>query len=434
MHSKIKSSSERVLRIAAVFYTAIVLVLLLFPFFWLVSSALKDNIQIYEKPPNLLPSVPVRQEVYVDYSMISDAENIDDIIMQDAVKIIWGINYQFRTDNIQKIKVNILDDNTLLYSFSASNYKIWDAAREIMKTISYSPEMIANHYIAISDWMNIKEYNKEIDLKGRSGDDTAIIKDYLDETYHIAGEVITTQKVKDYSQYANNFISAWVNAGEFDTSVNKLGFGRFIVNSIFVSFMVILAQLSISSLAGYSLSKLVTGKLGKLILLFFLATMMIPFIATLLPMYIIFNDFGLLNTLWALILPSTSWGFAIYLFKGFFDKLPNDLRDAARIDGASEINTFVRIMVPLSKPVFGVISLWSFLAVWNEFMWANITIQKPALWTYTVALYKIQQGSGSFAPNESMALNVIAIVPTLFIMLIFQKSIQKGIALTGIKG
>jgi ABC-type glycerol-3-phosphate transport system permease component len=435
MFLKIKTAlfSEAFLKIVAIFYTTIAVILLLLPFGWLISSALKDNVAIYKMPPEFIPAIPIRQEIDIDYTNVEENEEFDEIVKRDAISLIWGTMYEFRDDNVHKVQVNVHKDGNLIYSISSTNYDIKMGSRKVLRTVSYAPSMVEKKYQELTKWANISEYNSKSKIKIYDKPDTKDINEYINSSYDIKGEIIGTQKIEDPTQFLNNFIAAWKNAGEVDSSVNDLGFGLFIMNSVIVSCAAILAQLIISSMAGYALSKLIHGTLGKIVLLFFLATMMIPFIATLLPMYIIFNQFNLLDSLWGLILPSTSWGFAIYLFKGFFDQLPKELMEAARIDGSKEVNTFVKIVIPLSKSVFGVVALWTFLAVWNDFMWPNIIIQKPSLWTYTVALYKVQN-LGSFFPNESMALNLIAVLPTLSVMLIFQKYIQKGIAFSGIKG
>lgn len=432
-NNKIKSHGEVSLKVVSIIYTFLALVLLLLPFAWLISSALKDNVAIYQTPPRFVPAVPIRQEIDIDYTGLAIDGSLEEVIKKDAVSIIWGTAYEFTDDNIQKVQVNAYKDGKIRYSVSAQNYKVRSASTRIMKTVSYTPEMVDKHYSKLLEWVNIKKLDKNSKINSSNEDGT--IEEYIISNYDIKGEITGTAKFNDPIQFFNNFISAWKSAGEFGSNANKFGFGRYILNSVFVTIFAIAAQLVISSLAGYSLAKLIKGKLSTILLIFFLATMMIPFISTLLPMYIIFKQFKLLDSLWGLILPSTSWGFAIYLFKGFFDKLPKDLMEAARIDGSSELNTFVRVAVPLSKPVFGVIALWTFLAVWNDFMWPNIIIQQPNLWTFTVALYKVQnQGMASFFANESMALNLIAVLPALVVMLVFQKSIQKGITFSGIKG
>lgn len=133
---------------------------------------------------------------------------------------------------------------------------------------------------------------------------------------------------------------------------------------------------------------------------------------------------NLLNTYWALILPGVVSGFSIFILKGFFDSLPQELYDSAVVDGASELRIFSQITMPMCKPVLAVIALWSFTAAYGSFTWALIICQDPKMWTLMVHLYQYQLYHDTC---EIMAALTLASIPTFFVFIIVQKVILKGI-------
>ena len=161
---------------------------------------------------------------------------------------------------------------------------------------------------------------------------------------------------------------------------------------------------------------------------------MIPFVAIMIPQFRMFKEMGFYDNYAALLLPHLlPYGFFVYLYKGFFDKIPGSLFEAARIDGAKNSTTFLRICMPLSKPIIAVIALQTFLANWNDFFWAWMVTESQDLWTLNVALYNISKVN-SVRPNFIMGLSVITILPVLLITILFSNQIKESIASAGIKG
>jgi len=163
-----------------------------------------------------------------------------------------------------------------------------------------------------------------------------------------------------------------------------------------------------------------------------------------------FPTINFLDTYWAVILPGMYSAFNVLLFKGFFDGIPNELINAARLDGASEISIIRRIILPLSKPVFAVVSYFTFSAAWNNFMWPLITIKKNSLQPLSVFIYQFQwylQNSppGAQDPaterliksgigyNGLMAVSIIQSIPVFIMFLIFREALMTGIKLRGFK-
>jgi multiple sugar transport system permease protein len=143
-----------------------------------------------------------------------------------------------------------------------------------------------------------------------------------------------------------------------------------------------------------------------------------------------------MNTYWAMILPHSAWAFSILLFRGFFDQLPDELFQAARIDGANEFDIFSRIVFPLSGPIYATMTIFTFMAIWTEFLWPYLVANKQAMWTLSIGLFT-QSGAGGATggdPRVSMSMALIAAIPPFFIFLFFQQYLVRGIATTGIKG
>ena len=226
---------------------------------------------------------------------------------------------------------------------------------------------------------------------------------------------------------------------------------RYFFNSLVYAFGVIIAQLSVSALAGYALSRLWSRRLSYILELFFLATLMLPAILLFLPMVLMMQNFpfptipftsvklpgvNLMNTYWAMILPHTAWAYSILLFRGFFDQLPDELFQAARIDGASEWRIFLRIAFPLSGPIFATMTIFTFTAIWAEFLWPYLVASKQYMWTLSIGLFSASGAGGGSGgdPILSMSMALISAIPPLFIFLFFQRYLVRGIALTGIKG
>jgi multiple sugar transport system permease protein len=226
---------------------------------------------------------------------------------------------------------------------------------------------------------------------------------------------------------------------------------RWFFNSLVYAFGVIFAQLSVSALAGYALSRLWPRKLSYVLEMFFLATLMLPAILLFLPMVLMMQNFpfptipftavklpgvNLMNTYWAMILPHTAWAFSILLFRGFFDQLPDELFQAARIDGANEMDIFLRIAFPLSRPIFATMTIFTFLAIWSEFLWPYLVASKQAMWTLSIGLFSSSGAGGGTGgdPILSMSMALISALPPLLIFLFFQRYLVRGIALTGLKG
>lgn len=202
-------------------------------------------------------------------------------------------------------------------------------------------------------------------------------------------------------------------------------YGRAILNTVIFVGLSILAALTVNPIAAYALSRYKL-KSTYTILMFFLATMAFPSAVTMIPNFLLLRNLHLLNTYWALVLPSFANGFSIFLLKGFFDSIPKEVYESAMIDGASEWTMFWRFTMALSKPILALIALGAFTSAYTAFMFALIICPDEKMWTMMVWLYQLQQQAHQSVVYAAL---VIAAVPTLLIFLLAQNTIMKGIVI-----
>ncbi len=203
------------------------------------------------------------------------------------------------------------------------------------------------------------------------------------------------------------------------------------VTAILIIFA-ILSTLTINPMAAYALSRFSLRRKDKIIL-FLLATMAFPAMVSAIPAYLLMRDLGLLNTFFALILPSAANGMAIFILKGFFDSLPKELFEAATIDGAKEWQIFLVITMPLMKPILAINCLTAFIHAYNGWEWALIICQDKQMWTLAVWMYQANQWWSMDSPWIVMAGFVVISVPTLLAFTLCQKIIMRGIILPQMK-
>lgn len=196
-------------------------------------------------------------------------------------------------------------------------------------------------------------------------------------------------------------------------------------------------QLFVSTTAAYALSKL-RPAFGNVILFLFLSTLMVPPAAYLIPQYLTvvrlpLLGISLVDSWWAVWLPQAVSAFNIFVLKSFFDDIPTDLTDAARIDGANAWQMLVRIILPLARPALAVVSIFAVIGAWKDFFWPFLVLTNADRQPIMVALYRLTQRAQE-PLNLVVAALVIASIPPIVLFLLFQRQIIRGITLTGLKG
>jgi multiple sugar transport system permease protein len=241
-------------------------------------------------------------------------------------------------------------------------------------------------------------------------------------------------KALDFS----NYLDVW----------RKANFERYMLNTVFVSVGRTLLTLVTSTMAAYAFAKLrFPGR--NVIFLFFVMTMMLPSQVTLIPVYVIIKRFpliggnnllgeggmGMINSFAGMIVPSIISVSGIFLLRQFISSLPDELLDAARIDGADEFRAFYSIVLPLVLPGIATLTIMTFQGAWNDFLWPLLVGQKKDLWLIQVALsnLKVSLSAGVISWPEMMAATVITTLPVILVFLFAQKYFIRSVALTGLK-
>jgi multiple sugar transport system permease protein len=229
-------------------------------------------------------------------------------------------------------------------------------------------------------------------------------------------------------------------------ALTRGNFSIYFTNSMIVACTATLLNVMLNAMAGYAFSRL-RWRLREALFMVVLAVMMLPGLIALIPTFLIVkgtpfaggnNWLGQGGTGWldsyaGLILPSVGNGFYVFLLRQFFLTLPTELEDAARVDGAGEFSIFWRIILPLSKAVLAVVAIFSFQAVWNDFLWALVIVQSDKMRTVQLGL-TLFQSQNRVDWGVLMAGTTIATFPTILLFLLAQRYFVQGIALTGIKG
>ncbi|HQE84666.1 MAG TPA: ABC transporter permease subunit [Candidatus Hydrogenedentes bacterium] len=207
--------------------------------------------------------------------------------------------------------------------------------------------------------------------------------------------------------------------------------GGALINTLILVGAHVAIQLTVNPLAAYALSRYRLSY-GNKVLLFMVVTMAFPAEVAMIPSFLMVREMHLLNTYWAILLPWMAQGFFVFLLKGFFDSLPKELFEQATIDGASELRMFWQIAVPICSPIFAVIALSAFQAMYGAFMFALIVCQEKAKWPLMVFIYQYQQTPG-VTDADKMAALVLTVIPTLVVFLAVQKVILRGIIIPQMK-
>lgn len=211
----------------------------------------------------------------------------------------------------------------------------------------------------------------------------------------------------------------------------RLRLGRYFLNSTIIALAVTAISLLINSMAGYAFAKLRFRGRDRLFRLL-AAGLVVPVQVSMLPLFLLLKQLGLINTYWGVIIPGMASIFGIFLIRQYALSIPDELLDAARIDGAGELRLFVSIVLPSIVPILATLAIWTFLATWNDFMWPLIVLSDEARWTLPVALANL---SGEHAQDLElmMAGSVLTILPVMLVFLFLQRYYIQGIMLGSLK-
>lgn len=444
---KMKSTpADRMLKITAYTFTVLFALLLLYPLFYTTSNSVKDNVKIYDVPPSIFPEAAKSLAIVLDYTGLGpvDDQTLLAKIQQDNVLAMFSTLAEFPRDSLFEIKTyGIRDGKTVFYSRAHKmNLELQRDFGVYKGTVIRKDVLLhGDRYVRASDAIGY-EFNPAglsrapgLSQSGKQYDSQ--LKAIFSDKYSLEGKFVnsgaTTRNILLLESYRYYFqLPSYVYSG--NELIARYSFLAFVFNTVLVIGWAILTQLVLCSLSAFVISRLLGRKAGKAVLLYFLGAMMIPFASIMLPQLVMYKELGFYNNYAALMLPFLyPFGFFVYLFKGFFDQIPNDYFEAARMDGASNLYLYAKICLPLSKPIISLIALQSFIGNWNDFFWAWMVTEKQNLWTLNVALYNLSI-NGSTKQNFILGLSVLMILPIIFLTIISSKQLKQSFAASGVKG
>lgn len=223
-----------------------------------------------------------------------------------------------------------------------------------------------------------------------------------------------------------------VTLDNYKSLFDKLDFPVYFLNSTLVALAVTAGNVMFGSMLGYALAKLdFPGKRAVFGLV--LVTLMIPGVVTFVPLFILTTNLGLTNTLPGIFLPFLAGPFGVFLMRQFISGLPDELIQAARVDGAGELRIFFSIILPLCGPALATLGILSFLTSWNNFLWPLVVAQTEDKFTLPVALALYSVGQNATKYGLLLAGAVVVVIPVIAVFLALQRYIMQGISMTGIK-
>ncbi len=244
---------------------------------------------------------------------------------------------------------------------------------------------------------------------------------------------MVASSLKDASDiYSLSLIPPDPTLGNYREVLNETPFARWFFNSLVVALITTASVAFFDSLVGYVLAKFrFPGR--TVIFLLMLSTLMVPTEMLVIPWFVMSINLGWTDSYWGIMFPGVISAFGIFLMRQFFMGVPNDLIDAARIDGFSEFRIFWKIALPLVKPALAALCIFTFLGNWNAYIWPLIVVRSEEMRTLPVGIAFFSSEAGS-AFHLIMAAAAMATIPVIIVFVIFQRQIIEGIALTGVKG
>lgn len=218
----------------------------------------------------------------------------------------------------------------------------------------------------------------------------------------------------------------------YDQLLSRLDFPLFFGNSLLVAAVVTLGNLVFCSALGYALAKLrFPGR--RALFAIVLGTLMVPAMVTFVPQFVLVSNMGLVNTYAGLVLPFLATPFGVFLMRQYLLSIPDELVEAARVDGAGELRIFVRIVLPLCRPALATLGILTFLASWNNFLWPLVVATTEDKYTLPVALALYSVGQNRIEFGLVLAGAVVVLLPVLVVFVLLQRHFLRGIATTGLK-
>jgi len=234
------------------------------------------------------------------------------------------------------------------------------------------------------------------------------------------------------SQYPPHLLPSRITFTHYRELFTRLNLGRYLFNSTLIAVVVTAVSLVVNSMAGYAFAKLRFRGRDRTFRMLSLG-LVLPVQVAMLPLFLLMKNLHLINTYWGVIIPGMASIFGIFLIRQYALSIPDDMLDAARIDGASELRIYWSVVVPGILPILATLAIWTFLATWNDFMWPLIVLSDEAHYTLPVALANL---SGEHVQDTElmMAGSVLTLLPVMMVFLALQRAYIRGVMMGSVKG
>ncbi len=428
--NKIKLTiADKILKTICFIFTLAWIICLVFPIYWMIVSSMKDQTAQYSKVPQLGITIPYEYTAVIDY----DSKASEDEMFCDANIVMWQM-FSKVNGNIGCANVIATVEDKPLKSFELSK-----ANRSINIRFLWNKSVLQTRDI-IQTTNRIKELNcvtivdKDVSLPEIQNENT-FSKEMFEE-YSKIEELKGTVKQCTYRKNAKNLFDNYKIAWDYP---NKLGLKHGILqpvcNTLFIALMTFLFSTAVASLSAYSVSKLLTHNLKTKVLNVVLVSGMVSPTLLLIPKYQVVNTLGLTNSFWGVIFPSIATFGAMLLYKVQFDSYPNEIIEAARIDGANEIRIYLKMVLPSAKALIAYNALTGFATTWSDFFWPMMILRDPEKYNLGIVINILLNGSGN-TPDYAvtLAFGFLISIPTLVIYAIFQKQLNFNVGSGAVKG
>lgn len=439
----------------SIIMTVVWIIVLSFPVYWGFLSSTKDSLEAQRRPPKFWFVQLKNYDLYFDTTDIPDYD--EDDFLYEAGVVNWMLTDRNLKINLNKVTVHRVENGKVISSVSLK-YDTY--------TYKYKYNLFSGrcNQEQVTKWREAggEKYELFLRLMMEDGYQTGMSLE-LDTSAFVQDEYTTTvdayiaeqtdpnnQYISDYERITvemkyigstyegrwstlfRNYIMAWGIGTGTDSS-----YARALLNSLILAGGSIFFQFIFSSVCGYGLSQLVSKKTAGRLIATYLMSMVVPSIMTQIPLYIAITSMKLLDTYLAIWLPTMASATNILLFKAFFDQMPKELNEAAKVDGANELFIFWKLYVPLSLPIYTTIALSTFTASWGQVVWPNLVLISTKKMPFPVILYRsMSAGAGGAYKNYpySLAMGFISAIPTAIIFLFMQRQMKRGLTMGAVKG
>lgn len=428
--NKIKlSPTDKAAKLICFLLTLIWVLTLVFPIYWMIVSSMKDSTAQYAKVPQLGITIPFEYTAVIDY----ETEPTDDEIFCDANIVMWKM-FAKADGNVGGASVVATVDGKPVKYFELSK-----AARSINihllwnKSVLQSKDILqAINRIKELDCVNIKESDVSMPEVQKVNKFSKEMFEEYSAIEDIKGTVKQCTYQKNIKYLFDNYKIAWDYPNRLGL---KNGLIQPVINTLTIGIMSFTIGTFVSSISAYAISKLLTRNLKTKIMTVILISGMVSPTLLLIPKYQIVNNLGLTNSFWGVVLPGLASFGSMLLYKVQFDAFPNEIVEAARIDGAGEMRIYFSMALPAAKALIAYNAIMGFAGTWSDYFWPMMILRDPEKYNLGIVINILLNGSG-MSPDYgvTLAFGFLMSIPTLIIYAIFQKQLNFNLSAGAVKG